>query len=54
MTVLGNNVRQHHLWEGEGEPEKEQKKVLVWLSGDDSCPVRGEDERITVWPHLGS
>lgn len=28
--------------------------MLVWLSGDDSCPVRGENERIMVWPHLGS
>lgn len=28
--------------------------VLVWLSGNYSCPVSGENERIMVSPHLGS
>lgn len=28
--------------------------VLVWLSGNYSCPVSEENKRIMVSPHLGS
>lgn len=28
--------------------------MLTWLSGNDPCPLSGENERSTVWPHLTS
>lgn len=52
MTFLVKTVREHHLWEGYGKSKPERKRI--WLSGNDSCPISGENERIRVWPHLKS